>query len=126
MPCLPERAHWILVIEDDTEIRESLCDVLESEGYRVVDARHGREGLDRLAVLPEPCLILLDLMMPVMSGREFLQHLRKDREHSGVPVVVLSAWPGEASVVRDLSQGFLPKPLSIQVLLHTVHLHCSR
>jgi CheY-like chemotaxis protein len=94
--------HTILVVEDDPDIAESLCDVLRSEGYDVVTASNGKEGLDRLEEMGRPCLILLDLMMPVMSGGEFLAVLRQ----------------------TDASQGFVDKPISIDALLEATHKFC--
>src|SRR5262249_61527368 len=67
----------VLLIEDDEDIRNAMRQVLELEGYVVVPAGNGREGLVALAQHGEPCVILLDLMMPVMNGWEFLA----EREH---------------------------------------------
>lgn len=114
----------ILVIEDDEEIRESLRDVLESENYDVTTAANGREGLARLGAIEEPCVILLDLMMPVMSGGEFLMALQ-GTDHASTPVVVVSAWPQEASLLRSRAQGFLHKPVGLDTLLSEVSRFCG-
>jgi CheY-like chemotaxis protein len=118
--------HTILVIEDDPDIAESLCDVLESEGYQVVTASNGKEGLDRLREIDRPSLILLDLMMPVMSGGEFLAVLRQTDGIATIPVVVVSAWPGEATQVRAQVQGFVNKPVSLDALLEATHKVCAQ
>jgi len=117
--------HTILVIEDDPDIAESLCDVLRSEGYEVVTASNGKEGLNRLQEMGRPCLILLDLMMPVMSGGEFLAVLRQTDETAGIPVVIVSAWAKERAKVRAQSQGFVDKPISIDALLEATHKFCA-
>ena len=119
------RCHTILVIEDDPDIAESLTDVLESEGYLVVTAANGVEGLQCLRDIGKPCLILLDLMMPVMSGGEFLAVLRRHDKFASVPVVVVSAWPKEAMQVRSQSQGFVKKPVALDSLLETATRFCA-
>ncbi len=114
----------ILIVDDDPEIRESLKDVLEAEGYSIAVAANGREALERLRV-ETPSLVLLDLMMPVMSGGEVLAELRKSDAHRELPVVVLSAWPVEAEQVRDWTQGILRKPARLEGLLATVEKFCG-
>lgn len=118
----------ILLVEDDPDVRESVSTLLEDEGYVVHQAENGRVALDTLAALPEwPCLILLDLMMPVMSGSEFLAELRATRSVT-VPVVILSAWPREAAGPAGTqgANGFLRKPISLDSLLAAVEEHCPR
>lgn len=116
----------VLVVEDDRDIRESLEDVLTAEGYRVVTAENGRQGLDRLREETDPCIILLDLMMPVMSGGEFLAELRANDVLATIPVVVVSAWPDEAALVRSQTQGYVKKPVALDVLLELVARYCSK
>ena len=118
-------SRTILVVEDDHDIAESLSDVLQSVGYRVVTAANGLEGLDSLREIGPPCLILLDLMMPVMSGGEFLSVLRRHEKFSTVPVVVVSAWPREAAQVRGQSQGFVKKPVELDSLLESANQFCT-
>lgn len=80
----------ILVVEDDSLMRHLFTMLLESEGWRVSTAAHGRDGLKQLdANCPD--LILLDLMMPVMDGFEFLDHLHKNPAWGTIPVVVVTA-----------------------------------
>src|SRR6187549_1262395 len=82
----------ILVVEDDTDIRESLVEVLEDEGFGVRAAADGRQALDVLrAERPLPDLILLDLMMPVMNGFQFREQQLSDAAFAGIPVVVVTA-----------------------------------
>ena len=101
----------------------TLQDVLEDEGYSTVVAANGREALERLRALTPPCLILLDLMMPVMSGREFLAALREDGVLAPIPVVVVTAWPTEAQATPGV-QGFVKKPIDVEVLLDLVRRYC--
>jgi CheY-like chemotaxis protein len=85
-------AGEILVVDDDQEVREAICDVLSDEGYVVAAACNGAEALNvlRQAAAP-PSLIVLDLTMPVMDGFEFLERRRMDVGLSAIPVVVVSA-----------------------------------
>ena len=115
--------HLILVVEDDPDIADGLQVALEGEGYKVATAANGKEALARLAELGQPCLVLLDLMMPVMSGGEFLMALR--RSDTELPVVVVSAWPKEAEKVRAQTQGFVKKPVSLEALLEVTQKFCA-
>src|SRR4051794_37547968 len=86
--------HPVMVVEDDPDIREAVQMILEEEGYSVVTACNGAEAEAELAKMDDPCLMLLDLMMPVMSGWELLDHLKRDGKLRGdgrLQVVVVSA-----------------------------------
>ncbi|HZH44106.1 MAG TPA: response regulator [Lysobacter sp.] len=82
----------VLVVEDNREFRETLKDLFELQGYQVHTAENGEDGLRCLDMIPTPCLIVLDLMMPVMDGWEFLDALRQhpDPATRAIPVVVVS------------------------------------
>jgi CheY-like chemotaxis protein len=82
-------AHTILIVEDETPIREALRDKLTQEGYAVTEARNGAEGLAS-ALKDHPDLILLDLLMPVMPGMEALTALRKDTWGAHAKVLLLT------------------------------------
>jgi CheY-like chemotaxis protein len=112
----------ILVIDDDPDLRESLKDVLEENGYEVHQAAHGKEALAVLDTMPRPCLLLLDWMMPVMGGQEFLSHWRERDEARSVPVLVVSA---SRDIQAEGVAGVLKKPFSIDALLVHVRRHCS-
>jgi CheY-like chemotaxis protein len=115
--------HTILVVEDDPDIRESLRIVLEGEGYQVDAAANGREALDRLGH-ERPCLILLDLMMPVMSGTELLTVLRGRDSLKTIPVVVVSAYGHLAQATQGV-EGFMTKPVALDDLLGVVTRFCG-
>ena len=117
-----ECARRILVVEDDEDIRESLREVLEGEGYVTSAAENGRAALDDLLRGVQPCVILLDLMMPVMNGAEFLDILRRDPRLRHIPVIVVSARLGGPAPVG--TQGFLRKPLDLDTLFAAVARHC--
>src|SRR2546427_12667574 len=91
----PERpVAPVLVVEDNTEVRQALVALLEAEGYRVAQAVDGVSALRLLrAGDVRPCLIVLDLMMPRMSGWDFRREQRSDRRLAGLPGVVVSADP---------------------------------
>ena len=107
----------ILLVEDDQTIRESLSDFLEIEGYRVHRAAHGVQGLEILRTLKEPCIILLDLQMPVMSGEQMLEALQLERSPSfdRAKVLILTA-RGETFAHQRIS-GLIRKPLDLDDLL---------
>lgn len=117
----------ILVVEDDFFIRDMLVELLEEEGYCVASAANGHEALALLQETKElPALILLDLMMPVMDGRQFRKEQQRQVALQTVPVVVLTA----SSDNEDLPASFqpaayVPKPINLQTLLETVAAHCN-
>lgn len=120
MPC-PQ----ICILEDDPDIRETLVEVLQGEGYRTIAFGNGKEALDAMGDCQEACLILCDLMMPVMSGIEFLDARKRFGDTVlDTPVFVVSAVPEQASG-RDDVQGFLRKPIDIALLLEVVRGHCG-
>lgn len=116
----------VVVIEDDELIRMSLLEVLEDDGYEAIGAGDGREALDKLAQLDSPpCLIVLDLMMPGMDGREFRRRQLADPRLSAVPVVVISAFRDLDEVAKELRPaGHFKKPIKLQEFLNIIHTHC--
>jgi chemotaxis response regulator CheB len=81
----------VQVVDDDRDIREALCDLLEAWGYRTVAASNGHEAFKYLAVGEKPALIMLDLMMPVMDGLRFREEQLKHPQYSAIPVIAISA-----------------------------------
>lgn len=111
----------VLAIDDDYDVLLAIQDVLEMEGYRVATARSGQEGLALLQRGLRPAVILLDLMMPDVSGWEFRAQQREDAELAKLPVVVLSGQGLSAREVADLGvDGYLKKPVELEPLLSTV------
>jgi len=108
-------AQTILVVEDEDILRDELSYQLEQEGYRVVRAADGGEALDRFRQ-HKPDLILLDLMLPVMSGVEVTRVVRKE---SDVPILILTARDSEVDKVVGLELGaddYVTKPFSLREL----------
>jgi CheY-like chemotaxis protein len=117
----------ILIVEDDADVREAIRETVEFEGYRAVEAANGREALEYLSKNPAPCIVLLDLMMPVMNGFEFLQAVRNDPKLRSVSILVLSAATREKleeTVKTSGAVGFLTKPVQIKPLMEAVSRYC--
>jgi CheY-like chemotaxis protein len=108
----------VLVVDDDPDILEAICEILAMEGYRVAQARHGAEALARVAA-ERPDLILLDLMMPVMDGVAFAEALRT-RHPGGIPTLVISADANPERAGGLQARAFLAKPFDLETLLAQV------
>ncbi len=119
------RDRSILVVDDDFALREALCVALEAEGFRVASAGNGREALDYLRREDPPCVVLLDLMMPVMNGWEFRAEQRMDPKLARVPVVVLSAFSRESDEELRGVELFLRKPVNLSTLLDALRPYCD-
>jgi len=113
-----KRRATVLVVDDDASIRETVSDVLQEEGYLVLCAENGKTALELLASA-QPSLVLLDLMMPVMSGWEVLEELGARDELAHIPIVVVSAMhaPG--------ARMCLSKPVDLGHLLQVVAHYCG-
>jgi two-component system response regulator MprA len=111
----------VLAVDDDYDVLFALQDVLEMEGYRVIPARSGQEALELLRKGLRPAVILLDLMMPEVSGWEFRAQQAADPELARIPVVVVS---GQGLSDREVSSlgvdGYLKKPVDLDQLLTAV------
>ncbi len=107
----------ILIVEDDLDIRDALQEILEDEGYQAYAAANGAEALEVLDRVPKPGLVLLDLMMPVMDGYQFLEIFRANPEFTDIPVVVVTAG---ILVVPGIA-GFIKKPFDTEQLLRMVN-----
>ena len=115
----------VLVVEDDAEIRESLLEALADHGHPAEGAANGKAALDQLRGSELPCLILLDLMMPVMDGQTFREEQMKDPHLAQVPVVVVSADRDVGEAARTLhATAWLQKPLKVDELIKTVMKYC--
>lgn len=113
----------ILVVEDDDDIRNVMIDVLEAEGYHAEAATNGQEALDLLHTIEKPCLVLLDMMMPIMNGREFLDKITEDSYLAPVPVLIVSAIADKTDTKGAV--GFLKKPVDLDMVLKIVERYCN-
>jgi len=110
----------VLVVEDEGGVRDAILDILTTEGYRVAAAEDGRDALDKLRAGMRPSLILLDLRMPNLSGRDFLLALRQ-RPDLTAPIVVVSAHHDPTRHLADQRvDGYLRKPFSVDDLMSVV------
>ncbi len=116
----------ILVVEDDRDSREMLCTWLQQHGYRTLAASEGGEALQKMDETSDLSLILLDLMMPGMSGWEFRASQRSHRKFRKVPVVIMTAHPNPAGEAEWLDpEDVLLKPLDLQAVLDIVSRCCG-
>jgi CheY-like chemotaxis protein len=140
---LPRKAEVrmsIVVVDDDDGIRSALQDVLRAEGYATAGAANGKRALELLRrTEPPPRLILLDLMMPVMDGWEFLKEIDDEPKLRGISVAIMSAHPSIRKVFEErrrqdgltqlLLHGstlrLLPKPVTLPQLLSVVREVCA-
>lgn len=118
-----------MIVDDEYAIRDALTLILEDEGYTVRSAINGQDALRQLQQNPAeplPCVILLDLTMPVMDGLEFKAAQEQDPLLSLIPVIVISADSNlrqKATAIH--ANEFLPKPVELEKLLDTIRHYCS-
>jgi CheY-like chemotaxis protein len=116
----------ILVVDDDPEIRESLSELLDHKGYWVLQAENGRRALDVLKEVPArtPCIVVLDLAMPVLDGHQFLKYRAEDPRLRHIPVVVVSGNPRPLPALEGI-EAYLQKPLEPELLLEIIRRTCD-
>jgi CheY-like chemotaxis protein len=120
-----DHMHHVLIVEDDGATRDAMKLVLQSLGYEVVGAANGQEALNYLRAEDETCLILLDLMMPVMDGWQFRREQQQDPALAPIPVVVVSADGNVSQKAATLGAvAYLQKPVEVDALLDTVQRYC--
>ena len=116
-------AHSILVVEDNDDVRELVVEILTEKGYTVHEARNGQEALDVLdSLAAPPCLVLLDMMMPVMSGPEFLVAISKQYALAAIPVVVVTAAANAHGA--ESARRIVKKPVNPSVVVQIVQEFC--
>jgi CheY-like chemotaxis protein len=115
----------VLIVEDDEDVREFMDILLSSSGYETATARNGAEALEAVRQT-HPCLVLLDLMMPVMDGWTFRDRQLADPEIADVPVVCVTAVSETQQVTQRLRAPCLKKPVEFGPLLDEVRRACSR
>ncbi len=108
----------ILVVDDDHDVRMALSEALEDEGYDVESAGNGKVALDLLENKVVPNLIVLDLMMPILNGKDMLFMLRQNEKYHNIPVLVISAGIVDSTISG--AQAILRKPVDLNVILETV------
>lgn len=113
----------IMIVEDDDDIRETLKIALEFKNYPVMEASNGLTALKVLENEPPPCLILLDLMMPEMDGWQFVEEVQKKPQYEKIPIVVLTAFTGEAKNI-GYAKEILKKPIDFEDLLKVIGRYC--
>lgn len=109
----------VLIIEDDPDVRESVAEVLGEAGMAVDAAPNGRVGLDMLRAGLRPEVIVLDLMMPVMDGREFREHQLADAKLKSIPVVVVTA-DGRPPAFDVPVAAVIKKPFIVERLIGAI------
>ena len=111
------RTFRVLVVDDDSSIRRMIVAALRRDGYSFVEAQNGREALDSMRN-DKPDVVVLDLMMPILSGWDVLRERQQDTALSRIPVIIVSANrdPEVAHAVNSGICAFLPKPFDIGAL----------
>jgi CheY-like chemotaxis protein len=116
----------VLIVDDDQGIREIFAEALRLAGYSVHTAANGKAALDLLATLEPPCLILLDMMMPIMNGEEFRRQQLADPILSTIPVVVITAAQDSEEKARKLdAEEGLAKPIQFDTLSAVARRFCG-
>jgi DNA-binding response OmpR family regulator len=111
----------VLIVDDEPDLRESLRELLEEEGFAVATAADGAEALKHMDQ-NRPCLVILDLIMPNVSGNEVYARMQSDARLSSVPVVVSTSDPSRA----PHGVPIMKKPINVERLLGAVRQHCSQ
>jgi CheY-like chemotaxis protein len=109
-------SRTVLVVDDEADIRDSLKEALVDEGYLVEVAANGRQALDMLPQLARPCAVILDIIMPIMSGVEMYAAMRAIPALADIPVVVSTSDPSRA----PSGVLIMRKPIDLGRLLKTV------
>ncbi len=109
----------ILVVDDDDDFREALCEVLTEAGYPVDQAANGELALRRVAA-EKPGVVLLDLKMPVLDGWGVVERMRKDAATAHIPILILSAYGYEWESELLGAQGFIPKSVGTEEILDRI------
>ena len=118
--------HRILVVEDDSTLRNAMGDLLGEEGMSATRAENGQVGLDILRAGARPCLVLLDLQMPLVDGFTFRRRQLEDPRIAGIPVVVMTGQPGKAQEAKKLGVALtMSKPIAPARVLGVVERYCA-
>lgn len=117
-----EPGRFVLIVDDDPAIRETVADALSFEGYQVVTASNGREAIDRIEFM-QPCLVLLDMRMPILDGWGVAEELK--RRNIDVPILVLTAARSAKNWAAEIGAAtYLAKPFELDALIEQVRRFC--
>jgi DNA-binding response OmpR family regulator len=119
------RMNKILVIEDEKDTLEPLCDILEDEGFQPLQAENGKVGVE-MAQKHKPDLILCDINMPEMNGYKVLEELGKNPETSGIPFIFLTVFSKRNDILKGVelgAQDYITKPFDRNDLLARIRMH---
>ena len=121
-----DKGETVLVVEDDPDLREDLAYILEKEGYKVRTAQNGKEALECMREGCEPCLVVLDLMMPVMDGWQLRAEMKADEALSHIPFVLVSGVADLSWEAQNLgATHYFSKPVDLDGLFECVQTHCA-
>ena len=119
--CPAERT--VLVLDDDPDMAQAIQELVEEQGYRAILAGDGREAL-ALLEKERPCLMLIDVFMPVMNGVEFLRVIKRNSRLSGIPRVIMTAANDQMIGVKE-DVSVLYKPVDLDSLKRILHKYCA-
>jgi CheY-like chemotaxis protein len=121
MPAQRKRASTVLVVDDEEGLCETLRDVFEDEGYSVRTVSNGRDALRVLrAMKVKPCVVILDLLMPILDGNAVYEAMKADPDLAKIPIVISTSDPSQA----PSGALIMRKPIALDVLLAAVHRCC--
>ena len=109
----------VLLVEDELGLSKLMVMILEDEGYQVIEAANGAQGLARLGEV-KPALIITDYMMPELNGCEMVRAIRRNPEFDDIPILMMSAALPQQVPGRELVDQFLPKGTGLEALISTI------
>ena len=110
------RVRRVLVVEDEVDVRRSIAEILTDAGHEVVEAENGKRALTLLSEGTQPDVVILDLMMPEMSGWQLRTALKADAKLAAIPIIVTTAARTRAAATID-ADFRVPKPFTVEALL---------
>jgi CheY-like chemotaxis protein len=114
----------VLIVDDDARIRALMARLLETSGYKALEAANGKEALARMRQR-RPCVILLDLQMPIMDGLEFRRQQLADPELADVPVICVTGFYDSSDFLRSTGVKCFTKPVQLSALLQAIREVCQ-
>ena len=111
---------WILIVDDDDDVKQMLAELLVTEGYDVEVAANGAEAIDMLERADRPCAVILDLLMPGVVGQELIEFLRSDERLAEIPLAIVSGSPHLAPAGHRV----FTKPVPARALLEFIRARC--